>query len=421
MATQTRETNITSHFYIAVMQCVEGLGAMGIRRLIAYYKTPKAAWQALLTNDESVYALGIKGIKPNTSERTMLESLPTVLKKQLEYWDIHFVTYLDAMYPPQLKDIYNPPAVLFYRGSEKLLRTERGVAMVGARKCTQYGRNVAAEFSYELGQKGVVVISGGARGIDGCSHMGALHAKAPTIAVMGCGLDTVYPREHAKLFRDILLGGGTLVSEYPPGVKPLGNHFPMRNRIISGLAKAVVVVEAKASSGSLITADIAINDGRDVFAVPGNVLSGESEGTNWLLRQGAMVLTHTDDIIEEYDWAPKESKQACKVAGVVKEVKNHNGNSDDTRKSTDSGTEKIKKESSHNSACMLSCSLEEKKVLQVLSYSTTYSVNEILEQTDLSLSSLHTVLLQLELKGLVEQSSPGNYIMLTLGRNQFVD
>ena len=166
--------------------------------------------------------------------------------RNLQYHGIEFVTYEEAIFPNCLKEIYDPPAVLFLKGDKNLLTMlEKSVAMVGARECSIYGRNVAHHFAKELANNGVVIVSGGARGIDSFCHEGALCTKGKTIAVMGCGLDQVYPRENKVLFENIVKSGGLLVSEYPPHVPPYSKHFPMRNRIISGLARAVVVVEAK--------------------------------------------------------------------------------------------------------------------------------------------------------------------------------
>ena len=199
-------------------------------------------------------------------------------------------------YPPLLAELYDPPARLFLRGGPAELLARPAVAIVGARSCSSYGGHVARELARELAAAGVVVVSGLARGIDGEAHRGALAGGGITVAVLGCGIDRDYPRSHAGLARRIA-EEGLVVSEYPPGVEPAPWRFPARNRIIAGLARATVVVEARERSGALITADLALELGRDVFAVPGEITSALSAGTNDLLRQGAAPLLSADDVL----------------------------------------------------------------------------------------------------------------------------
>jgi DNA processing protein len=205
----------------------------------------------------------------------------------------------DQAFPQQLLAIHDPPPGLFLRGTaEPELLTRTCVAIVGARSCTDYGAHVARRLAAELTAAGVVVVSGLARGIDGCAHRGALDGCGPTIAVLGCGVDRDYPRAHAGLAAQIVESGGLIVSEYPPGVAPAPWRFPARNRIVAGLALATVVVEARERSGALITADLALEEGREVLAVPGEITSALSHGTNALLRLGAVPVTCSDDILE---------------------------------------------------------------------------------------------------------------------------
>jgi DNA processing protein len=199
-------------------------------------------------------------------------------------------------YPPLLAELHDPPARLFFRGGPADLLARPAVAIVGARSCSSYGAQVARELARELAGAGVVVVSGLARGIDGEAHRGALAGDGVTVAVLGCGIDRDYPRSHAELARRIA-EDGLVVSEYPPGVEPAPWRFPARNRIIAGLALATVVVEARERSGALITADFALELGRDVFAVPGEITAALSAGTNDLLRQGAAPLLSADDIL----------------------------------------------------------------------------------------------------------------------------
>jgi DNA processing protein len=200
------------------------------------------------------------------------------------------------LYPPLLAELHDPPAAIHVRGDTEIL-AEPAVAIVGARSCSSYGAGVARELARELARAGVAVVSGLARGIDGEAHRGTLEGGGRTVAVLGCGIDRDYPRSHWELARRIR-EQGAVVSEYPPGVEPAPWRFPARNRIVAGLCAATVVVEARERSGALITADFALELGRDVFAVPGEITSALSSGTNDLLRQGAAPLLSAGDVLE---------------------------------------------------------------------------------------------------------------------------
>ena len=202
----------------------------------------------------------------------------------------------DRGFPSHLSAIYDPPPRLYLRGSRPELLAGPCVAVVGARSCSSYGAQVARSLARELAAAGVVVVSGLARGIDGEAHRGALEAGGLTIAVLGCGIDRDYPRSHTELARRIA-ADGLLVSEYPAGIEPAPWRFPARNRIVAGLSLAVVVVEARERSGALITADFALEEGRDVFAVPGEITSSLSAGSNALLKLGAIPLLAADDVL----------------------------------------------------------------------------------------------------------------------------
>jgi DNA processing protein len=205
----------------------------------------------------------------------------------------------DRAYPPLLARIPDPPTSLWLRGdADPAILADPAVALVGARACSGYGRAVARMLASGVAESGAVVVSGLARGIDGEAHRGALAVGGRTVAVLGCGVDRDYPAAHAELGRAIVDGGGLVVSEYEPGVEPAPWRFPARNRIIAGLAAATVVVEARERSGALITADFALEDGREVLAVPGEITSALSDGTNALLRQGATPATGIADVLE---------------------------------------------------------------------------------------------------------------------------
>ena len=212
----------------------------------------------------------------------------------------------DPTFPPLLAAIHDPPPELWLRSAgEPELLARDAVAVVGARSCSSYGRSVARSLGRELAAAGIVVVSGMARGIDGEAHRGALEADGATVAVLGCGIDRDYPAAHAELARRIC-DRGLVVSEYEPGVEPAPWRFPARNRIIAGLCRATVVVEARERSGALITADFALEEGREVFAVPGEITSALSAGTNALLRLGATPVTGPGDVFELFGLVPQK-------------------------------------------------------------------------------------------------------------------
>ena len=229
------------------------------------------------------------------------------------------VTYDDEDYPERLKEIHDPPLVLFVRGNSKLLNHNQ-VAIVGSRHSTCTGNDIAERFAFELSQNGVTVTSGLALGIDARAHKGAVSEEGKTIAIVATGLDSVYPQRHKKLFKEIIENGGAIVSEFPPQTPPRAGHFPKRNRIISGMSAGVVVVEAKIKSGSLITAKSALEQNREVFAVPGSVYSEQSQGCHYLIQQGAKLVTCCADILEELpDFELHLKKQQTKLSSDLKE------------------------------------------------------------------------------------------------------
>ncbi len=215
----------------------------------------------------------------------------------MEYKTIRIV---DKLYPEKLKNIYAPPEQLYIIGDETILN-KKSIAIIGCRECSTYGANMAKKFSYELSKKGINIISGLARGIDTYSHIGAIMAKQKTIAILGSGLDKIYPAENKKICAEIIKYGGAIITEFPLGTKPEKINFPIRNRIISGLSDGILVIEAKERSGTLITVEYGLDQGKDIFVIPGNITSKFSNGTNKLIKEGAKLVTSIEEILEEID------------------------------------------------------------------------------------------------------------------------
>jgi DNA processing protein len=248
---------------------------------------------------EEVIAASSRDVDVERTAAAARESAATLLTAAAR-GDIVAVPWNDERYPALLAAIVDPPPVLWVRGSVDALSAP-AVAIIGSRAATPYAREVASRLAGELAERGVVVVSGLARGADGAAHRGCLDANGTTVAVLGSGPDTIYPAEHRELAVSICQSGA-LMSELGPGAPPLPEHFPLRNRLISGISLAVVVVEASERSGSLITARCALEQGRDVLAVPGSILSGRNRGSHGLLKDGAKVVETADDILEELGW-----------------------------------------------------------------------------------------------------------------------
>ena len=263
--------------------------------LLKHFGSPQAAWEANINDLSNAPGTGEEG--PEGLARRRSEIDPVKEAARLQYAGVNFICYDETGYPENLQQIFDPPPVIFIKGaikdSDKL-----AVSIVGSRKPSQYGLLVAEKLAKDLAVLGVTVVSGMARGIDTAGHKGALAGGGRTLAVLGCGLDVVYPRENKSLM-DRITENGVVISEYPLGTPPESWHFPARNRIISGLSLGTVVVEAAEKSGALITADFALEQGRDVMAVPGNVVSLLSRGPHRLIRQGARLVEGAGDIIDE--------------------------------------------------------------------------------------------------------------------------
>ncbi len=278
------------------LHLVKGIGPVRFRRLLDHFGSAREAWRA---SPKDLEQAGVTGQALEEFLATRQQVDPRALLEQWEKKGIAVVTWEDPDYPPRLKHISQSPPVLYMKG-RWIPQDDWAVAVVGTRKATSYGRRVTEEIVDFLVQHRVTVVSGLARGIDGYAHEAALKAGGRTIAVLGSGPDIIYPPEHASLARRIE-ASGALISDYPPGTPPDGVHFPARNRIISGLSLAVVVVEAGERSGALITAAFAADQGREVFAVPGSIYAAQSQGTLRLIQQGAHLLRRPQDLAQVLD------------------------------------------------------------------------------------------------------------------------
>jgi len=273
---------------------IPGIGRVRFGRLLSYFGGLEKAWCA---DAAELKASGLdnKTIQTITAWRSRID-LDAEMEK-LEQSGVKAIPQNDPLFPPRLKEIYDPPPVLYVRGSV-IPSGEWYLAVVGTRRATMYGREVTERLVTDLVRSGITIVSGLARGIDTIAHRAALAAGGKTFAVLACGLDIIYPPENQKLAEEIM-ANGALVSDYPIGVKPRAEHFPRRNRIMSGLALGTLVTEATEASGALITARMALEQDREVFAVPGSILSIASKGSNGLIREGAKAVLGVEDILEE--------------------------------------------------------------------------------------------------------------------------
>ena len=273
---------------------IEGLRNKTKKELLKKYKTPEKIFNLKQKDLEKVL-----NIKEKEIEKIMNKNYKEIINKHLEYMNKHnikIITIEDNEYPKNLKEIYDYPISLYIKGNKNILNQEKNIAIIGCREYSQYGKNRALYFSYNLAKENVIITSGLAKGIDSFSHIGTIQAKGKTIAVLGNGLDTIYPKENAKLADKIIQNNGAIISEYPLGTKPEKMNFPERNRIISGISKGIIVIEAKKKSGTMLTVDFALEQGKDIYAVPGNINSINSTGTNDLIKQGAKLVTHFTEI-----------------------------------------------------------------------------------------------------------------------------
>ena len=321
--------------------------------------------------------------------------------------NIGILTYGDPLYPERLKNIFDPPAVLYYRGVMPVIDEEPVVGMVGTRKCTEYGYRTAERIGYEYARLGGVVATGLAKGVDTAAAKGALLAGGTVIGVIGCGLDTVYPPENAGLFCDVARSG-VIISEFVPGTPPRRQNFPQRNRIISGISVGTTVIEAPDSSGALITAEAALEQGRDVFAVPGNVDTKSCVGSNKLLREGAAALMSGRDLVEVYiGQFPDKLSLVKNAEPMALEGKMSENEIKCGEKCPEQYEKEIDKDEIMEYIDLMTArgalSEDETAVLRAISNETAH-IDEIIEKTGLRAGSALAALTILEIKGIVSQS-----------------
>ncbi len=298
-------TNLEEKKYWVWLSLILNLGCKKKEKLLKIYKSPKTIYELKESELSKIDGIGEKTIK-----NLLDTNIKANVEKHIKYMsknNIDIISIYDKEYPSILKEIYDPPISLYIKGNKKILN-EKAIAIVGCREASEYGKSATKYFSYNLAKEGINIISGLAKGVDTYSHIGTICAQndyknekntincGKTIAVLGNGLDTIYPKENEYLAKKIIEKEGAILSEYPLGTKPDKMNFPERNRIISGMSKGVLVVEAKEKSGTLITVDFALEQGRDVFVVPGNINSVNSVGTNGLIQQGAKLVTNYNQV-----------------------------------------------------------------------------------------------------------------------------
>jgi DNA processing protein len=357
--------NMDSKVYWVGFNLVKGIGAVRVKGLLDTFGSLETAWQA------SADQLRAAGLPPKALEnllRVRRDCSLEMIWENLQRREVEVFTWEDEAYPSHLREIDQPPPVLYVRGTFTP-EDEWSVAIVGTRRMTTYGRQVAEELGLFLAQHGLTVVSGLARGVDRIAHEAAVKGNGRTIAVLGSGVDRIYPPEHQKLAEQIM-AQGAVISDYPLGTEPDGVNFPPRNRIISGLSRAVVVVEASEESGALITAKFAAEQGREVFAVPGSIYGPQSKGTNRLIRDGAHPLIRFEDILDELD------------------------------------LEKVQEYRSARS--FLPSDPVEARLLQVLAGEPQH-VDEICAQSGLPIEQVSATLTVMELKGMVRQVGGMNF------------
>jgi DNA processing protein len=371
--------------YWIALKSIDGVGNIGFKNLVDAFGSPHNVFGVSLHTLMVVPGIGRKtaaNIKDFKEWHKIEKELELINKL-----DAHIITYENPLYPQSLLNIYDFPVILYTRGTLKA--DDINVAVVGSRIASTYGKFSTEKLCRELALKNITIVSGLARGIDSAAHRGALAGKGRTIAVLGCGLDTVYPSENEKLSREIA-SHGAVITEYPFGTPPNSQNFPARNRIISGISLGVVVVEANEKSGSLITARLALEQGREVFAVPGSIDSAGSRGTHKLIKEGAKLIETVDDILDE----------------ILPQVGRRHHDNNNIPPFLNSREKEISKETT----IAHGLTDNENSVLKVIS-SKAVDVDRIITSTGLKPNDVLNILLTLELRGIIKQL-PGKMFIL---------
>jgi len=368
--------------YWLALSLTQGLGPSRIKKLIEHYGTAERVFEASLTELE---ATGMRAVSAQSiATGKSMELAQQECAKTVEA-GARIISLSDLEYPSRQKEIYDPPVVLFVKGSIEVL-AQPGIAVVGTRHPTPYGSGMAERLSTDLAARGLVIISGLARGIDTMSHRGANAAKGKTVAVLGTGIDVMYPKENTRLAEQIVGLGGALISEFPVGTFPAPQNFPIRNRIISGMSAGVLVVEAAEYSGTRITSRLALEQNRDVYAVPGNVTNKNSWGPNTLIKQGAKLVATWEDVWEELP---------ADVQVTLSSMQNESPEPETASLFPDEVT-----------------APHEKKILRLLKADESTHIDELVEllENEMSSSEIFAALFELELNGKVRQLPGKNFV-----------
>lgn len=384
VALKSNNTNAhTSEIGWLALTLTPGLGPTRARKLVEFFGNVAGVFNASLTELEAA-GLPAQAAQSLGTGRSVELAHDEIAKAAAA--EIKLVTLDDAEYPARLRQIYDPPLVLYVRGNVGVL-AQPGIAVIGTRHPTPYGTGMAERLASDLTNRGLVILSGLARGADTAAHRGAVAAKGKTVAVFGTGVDVVYPKENTRLAEQILSLGGALISEFPLGTFPAPQNFPIRNRIISGISFGVLVIEAAEYSGTRITARCALEQNREVFAVPGNVTNKNSWGPNTLIKQGAKLVATWEDVWEEL---PADVQLALTPASGVE--------------SPGAQTASLFEEPS--------LSPHEKKIYRVLKADEAMHLDEIIEklEPELSSSEIFAALFELELAGKVKQLPGKNFV-----------
>ena len=360
-----------------------GLGPTRARKLVEHFGSAEAVFRASLTELEST---GMQAVSAQALATGKSAALAREEIAQAAGIDVTLLSLEDPSYPPRLKEIYDPPLILRVRGNPEVL-TKPGIAMVGTRHPTPYGSGMAERLACDLAAQGLVIISGMARGVDTASHRGAIAAKGKTVAVFGTGVDVIYPKENSRIAEQILALGGALISEFALGTFAAPQNFPIRNRIISGMSCGVLVVEAAEYSGTRITARCALEQNRDVFAVPGNVTNKNAWGPNTLIKQGAKLVATWEDVWEDL---PTEVRLALTPPA--------------TPESPGSSTASLFPDEG--------LPPHEKRILSLLKADESTHIDELVEKLEAQMSSseIFAALFELELAGKVRQMPGKNFV-----------